>query len=67
MSIKSAAFLALIGTLVLSVLLTADLINAILGVARGLIPSMALLRMLVYWFAGVTVTIFFFAFRRAQA
>src|ERR1035441_1308711 len=44
MTLKNAAFLALIGTLLLTILLSADFINAVLAVVRGLIPGMALLR-----------------------
>jgi hypothetical protein len=44
-----------------------DFINAVLGVVRGLIPAMALLRSLVYLFASSTVTAFFWVFRRGQS
>lgn len=63
MDIKTATTLALIGTLVLTVLLAADFINTMLGVMHDVIPAMALLRSLIYLFAGVTVTMFFYAFK----
>jgi len=67
MTLRNAALLALIGMLLLTVLLTADFVNTVLGVARGLIPAMALLRSLVYLFAGAGVTVFFYVFGKAQA
>ena len=63
MDIKTATTSALIGTLVLTMLLAADFINTILGVVRDVIPAMALLRSSIYLFAGVTVTLFFWAFK----
>ena len=67
MTLKNAAFLALIGTLLLTILLSADFINAVLAVVRGLIPGMALLRSLIYLFASLAVTVFFYVFNRAQS
>ena len=60
MSLKSAAFLALVGTLILTLLLAADFITALTGVMRDVVPVMALLRSFVYLFASLTVTIYFF-------
>ena len=67
MNLKNAAFLALLGTLLLTVLTAADFINVILGVARDVIPAMALLRSLIYLFASISVTVFFYVFNRTQA
>ena len=67
MTLKNAAFLALVGMALLSLILAADFINTLLGVVRGLIPAMALLRSLVYLVAGVTVTLFFWVFYRVQS
>ena len=67
MNLKNAAFLALIGTLVLTVLTAADFIHVILGVARDVIPAIALLRSLVYLFASLSVTVFFYVYNRAQS
>jgi len=67
MNLKSAALLALIGTLLLTILLAADFINTVLGVLRDVIPAMALLRSLVYLFASFCVTAFFYVFNRAQS
>ena len=55
MTLKNAATLALIGTLLLTLLLAIDVINSVLSVARGLVPAMLVLRTLIYFFASVTV------------
>jgi hypothetical protein len=67
MNLKNAAFLALIGTLLLTILLAADFINTVLGVLRDLIPAMAVLRSLIYLLAGFSVTVFLWVFHRAQS
>ena len=67
MILKNAAFLALIGMLLLTILLAANFINIVLSVARGLIPSMALLRSLTDLVTGLTVNLFFVVFNRAQS
>lgn len=66
MSLKNSAFLALVGTILLTILLLAGLISDLLGVVRGLIPAMRLLTSLIYAFAGLTVVAFLFAFHKAQ-
>jgi hypothetical protein len=67
MTLKTASLLALIGTLVLTILFAVDFIRTVLGVVRDLIPAMALLRSLVYLFASLSVTAFFYVFHRAQS
>jgi hypothetical protein len=67
MNLKNAAFLALIGTLLLTILVTVDFIKAVSGVLGGFVSAVVLLRSLVYLFASVTVTLFFFVFNRAQS
>jgi hypothetical protein len=67
MTLKSAAFLALIGTFLLAVLLAIDLIYDILGVAQGLIPPVKLVSSLIETFAAVTVVVFFYVFHRRTA
>ena len=65
MTLKNAAFLALIGTALLTILMAADFINTVLGVVRDVSPAMALLRSLVYLLASLTATVFFYVFNRA--
>ena len=67
MTLKNAATLALIGTFLLTVLLAIDFINSFLAASRGLTPAMAVLRILIYLFASLTVTVFFYVFNRAQS
>jgi hypothetical protein len=67
MSLKSAALLALIGTILLTVLVLANFITTASGVMRDLIPAMALLASLVHLFASLTVVVFFYVFHRAQS
>lgn len=67
MTLKNATSLALIGTLLLTTLLAVDLIDIVLGVLHDIIPALALLRSLVYLVASLTVTVFFYAYSRAQS
>jgi hypothetical protein len=64
MSLKNAAFLALIGTILTTVLLVYNLILSVLNVMRGLIPLDTLFSTLIYAFASLTVAVFFFVFYR---
>jgi len=67
MSIKTAALLALIGMVVLTLLAAADFINTTVAVSRGLIPAMMFLRSLIYLFTSITVTVFFLVFFKRSA
>ena len=67
MSLRNAAFLALVGMLLLSLVLTFDFINTLLAVARNLVPALAVVRSLIYLFASVCVTIFFYVFGQRQS
>ena len=67
MSLKNAALLALIGTILLTVLVLAHFIFTVLGVMREVIPAMALLTSLVHLFASLSVLVFFYVFYRKQS
>jgi hypothetical protein len=67
MSLKNAALLALIGTILLTVLVLAHFISTVLGVMRDVIPAMALLTSLVHLFASLSVVVFFYVFYRKQS
>jgi hypothetical protein len=67
MSLKIAALLALIGTLLLTVLLVYGFITDVLNMSQGLIPATKVLSSLIHSFAALTVTVFFFVFHRAQS
>jgi hypothetical protein len=64
MSLKNAAFLALIGTILTTLLLVYNLVSAILNVTQGLVPAMSIFPLLIYSFASLTVAIFFFVFHK---
>jgi uncharacterized protein YybS (DUF2232 family) len=64
MNLKSAAFLALIGTILTTLLLVYNLIFSVLNVMRGLIPVDTLFSALIYAFASLTVAIFFYVFHK---
>ena len=66
MNLKSAAFLALVGMILLTVLLIADFVNLFLGVMRDIVPVVMLLRSLIYTLASLAVTVFFWVFYRAE-
>jgi hypothetical protein len=67
MTLKSAAFLALIGTFLLAILLTFGLVNDILGVSQGLIPPVKLVTSLIETFAAITAVVFLYVFHRSQS
>lgn len=67
MTLKNTAFLALVGTVLVTILLIAGLITDVLGVVRGLIPAMRLLTSFIYAFAGLSVVVFLYAFHKAQS
>jgi len=56
--VKNAAFIALVGMVLLTLLTLADLIQTVSSVMRGLIPALAVFRSLIYAFASVTATVF---------
>ena len=67
MTLKHASFLAFVGTLLLAILLVVDLILNLLSIMHGLIPAVMLLTSLIYAFAALGVTVFFYVFHRAQS
>ncbi len=64
MTIKNAAFLAFLATLLLSVLMLWRLVMDILNVSQGLVPAVTLLASILYAFASITVAVFFFVFQK---
>jgi predicted neutral ceramidase superfamily lipid hydrolase len=66
MTIKNAAFLAFLATLLLSILFLWRLVMDILNVSQNLVPAVTLLSSILYAFAAVTVAIFFFVFQSNQ-
>ncbi|HXP83251.1 MAG TPA: hypothetical protein VN841_00935 [Bryobacteraceae bacterium] len=67
MTLKSAALLALIGTILVTALLVWDLVFNILNVLQGLVPAVVLIRSLISAFGAFSVAAFFFVFHKRQS
>jgi hypothetical protein len=67
MTLKNAALLALIGTILATVFLTWTFIMTTLNVLRGLAPPLMLFPWFVYAFACFSMAVFFYVFHRAQS
>jgi hypothetical protein len=67
MSLKNAALLAMIGTVLLTIVLILNLVNNFLAFMHGLISAMVLLSSLLYAFVALSVAVFFYIFHRAQS
>ena len=67
MTLKNVAFLAFLGTLLLTIVVAFDFVNAALGVLRNIVPAVAVLRLIIYLFASVSVTVFFYVLYKGQS
>ncbi|HLG94757.1 MAG TPA: hypothetical protein VKX49_00455 [Bryobacteraceae bacterium] len=67
MTLKSAAFLATIGMILLSALALYDLVQNFIAIVRGLLPAARLFSSLIFAFSSVAVTIYFFVAYKRQA
>jgi hypothetical protein len=67
MTLKTAALLALIGTVLVTALLVWNLIFSVVNVVRGLLPAVVLFPALIYAFAALSVAVFFAVFRNTQS
>jgi hypothetical protein len=66
MTLKNAAMLALVGTIVMTVLVVWDFVSNVINVVRGVDAPVVLFPSFIYAFGCLTVMVFFFAFHRAQ-
>ncbi|MGA9989342.1 MAG: hypothetical protein WA383_09970 [Terriglobales bacterium] len=66
MTLKNAALLALIGTILMTVLLVNFVFN-LLNLLRGLVPAITLFSSFIYAFGCFSVMVFFFVFHRTQS
>lgn len=66
MTVKSAALLALIGTILMTALLLWTFVVTFLNVLRDLVPAVTLLQSFIYAFGCFSVAVFFYVFHRAQ-
>jgi hypothetical protein len=67
MTLKNAALLALIGTILATALLTWTFVSTVLNVLRGLAPPVLLFPWFVYAFACFSMAVFFYVFQKAQS
>ena len=67
MTLKTAAFFALIGMTLLTVLLAAGFIRDVSALSVGAIAAIVLLKSLIHLLASVSVTVFLFVFYKAQS
>src|ERR1700756_4932119 len=66
MTLKNAALLALIGTILMTALLVWTFVLTFLNVLRDLVPAVTLFQSFIYAFGCFTVAVFFYVFHRAQ-
>ena len=67
MTLKNAALLALIGTILMTVLLVWNFVFNFLNLLRGLVPAVMLFSSFIYAFGCFSVMVFFYVFHRAQS
>jgi hypothetical protein len=67
MTVKNAALLALIGTILTAALLVWTFVFNVLNALQGLIPAVVLFSSFIYAFACFSVAVFFYVFHRAQS
>ena len=67
MTLKNASLLALVGSIVVTVLLVWDLIMDIVKVGEGLVPAVILFPALIYAFGAVSIAVFFFVFHKQES
>jgi hypothetical protein len=67
MTLKNAALLAVIGTILMTALLVWTFVSNVLNALRGLVPAVTLFSSFIYAFGCFSVAVFFHVFHRAQA
>ena len=67
MTLKSAAFFALIGMILLTVVLALGFIRDISAFTAGAIAAMAMLVSLIHLLASLSVTVFLYVFHQKQS
>ena len=65
-TLKNAALLALIGTILMTALLMWAFVLNVLNVLRDLVPAVTLFSSFIYAFGCFSVAVFFYIFHRAQ-
>ena len=67
MNLKSAAFFAIIGTALWTVLTAVNLMRSVSAVAAGLVPAVNVVTTLVQFVAALSLLVFFGSFYRSQS
>ena len=67
MSLKTAAFCALIGMILLTVLVALGFIRDLSALGSGAVALSTVISSAIHLFASLTLTVFLFVFHRAQA
>lgn len=67
MTLRGAALLAFIGTLLITALLTWTLILNVVNVLRGVEAPVVLFSSLIYAFGSFTLAVFFYMFHKVQS
>jgi hypothetical protein len=67
MTLKNAALLALIGTVLMTALLVWNFVFNLINLLRGLVPAVTLFSSLIYAFGAFSIMVFFFVFDRTQS
>ena len=67
MTLKGAAMLAFIGTLLVTALLVWDFVFNLLNVLRDLTPAVTVFSSLIYAFGALCVTVFFYIFQKQRS
>jgi hypothetical protein len=67
MTLKNAALLALIGTVLMTALLVWNFVFNLLNLLRGLVPAVTLFSSFIYAFGCFSVMVFFYVFHRTQS
>jgi hypothetical protein len=67
MTLKNAALLALIGTVLMTALLVWTCVFNFLNLLRGLVPAVLVFESFIYAFGCFGVMAFFYVFQRAQS
>ena len=67
MTLRNAALLALIGTVLVTALLVWNFVLTFLNVLRNLVPAVTLFSTFIYAFGCFSVMVFFYVFHRTQS
>jgi len=67
MTLKNAALLALVGTILMTALLAWNFVFNFLNLLRGLIPAVMVFESFIYAFGCFSVMVFFFVFHKTQS